>query len=126
MAEDSFQVQAKGSRPDEALEANVKLPLLEAAAGSSIPHPAASAEAPAGPFGIKLGDLIPRSGPEAQVPSATDGGGRFSLRCGQLLMSAEVLLSAAVSVHPMELVQSCSGMGLKGQAECCRSMERPV
>ena len=93
-------MQAKGSRLDEALDVTLKLPLLDpgpAADAARAAKAAPSAETGSGPFGIKLGDLLPLPGfggsAERSNPAeaAQDGGGgHFSLRCGQLLMSAEV------------------------------------
>lgn len=98
VAEDSFRIRAKGSRPDEALDVTLKLPLLDPAhAGNGNGRAAArpAQDAGTGPFGIKLSDLLPLPGLESipQRPPTEpppEGGGHFSLRCGQLLMSAEV------------------------------------
>jgi len=103
VTEDSFQVQAKGARPDEALEVTLKLPLLS-------PEPAAKAHPASklavagarggGLFGLKLGNFLPSfdsPGPATSggvLPEAGGGGGHFSLRCGQMLVSAEVGRSA--------------------------------
>ena len=93
-------MQAKGSRPDEALDVTLKLPLLDPGPAADAARAAKAATSPeigSGPFGIKLGDLLPLpgfGGPAARTHPAEaaqdGGGGHFSLRCGQLLMSAEV------------------------------------
>lgn len=107
VAEDSFQVQARGSRPDEALNVALKLPLVDPARAEEAAkalRKEAKGEARSGPFGIKLGDLLPIPGFDSATSKTFDspadggGGGHFSLRCGQLLMSAEVIL----------VLQSCS------------------
>lgn len=98
MAEDSFQIHAKGSRPDEALDVTLKLPLLDPERPTEAEHASkahAAAVGGAGPFGIKLSDILPIPGFEAMpkgaaVDTPPVGGGHFSLRCGQLLMSADV------------------------------------
>ena len=97
VAEDSFQIHAKGSRPDEALDVTLKLPLLDPERPAEVGQASRlrTAESGSGPFGIKLSDLLPIPGFEtmpkgATVESPPIGGGHFSLRCGQLLMSADV------------------------------------
>ena len=100
VTEDSFQVQAKGVRPDEALEVTLKLPLLSpepsAKAHTASKRAVAGEKGAGGLFGLKLGDFLPNFDSEGQappmgsLPEGGGGGGHFSLRCGQMLVSAEV------------------------------------
>ena len=100
LTEDSFKMQAKGAKPDEALDVFLKLPLLTPEIGSPqrSRNSGEHSEGGAGLFKFNLGDFLPipdleseaRNG-RAEEPSDR-GGGHFSLRCGQMLVSAEVLL----------------------------------
>ena len=98
VSEDSFNIQAKGSRPDEALAVNLKLPLLSPPEMAKDASRGRASSAGSGLFGIKLADILPIPGFESVDPqdaeesseTTHDGGGDFSLRCGQMLISAEV------------------------------------
>ena len=106
MTEDSFQLQAKGARPDEALDIALKLPLLnpELTKTQRAAQPGAAPEGSAGLLKFNLGDFLPKpvldsDSLESQDSGDLEGGGHFSLRCGQMLVSAEVL--------PFPLILSC-------------------
>ena len=97
MTEDSFDLQAKGSRPDEALDISLKLPILnpDLARAQRAAQPEQLQEASSGLLKFNLGDFLPKpvmeaSGAEGQDADPEGGGGHFSLRCGQMLVSAEV------------------------------------
>lgn len=96
--EDSFKLQAKGARPDEALDLSLKLPLLnpELTKANRAVQAGQGHEAGSGILKFNLADFLPKpvldtDGSEAQDESGLEGGGgHFSLRCGQMLVSAEV------------------------------------
>ncbi|CAL8466123.1 g5659 [Coccomyxa elongata] len=132
LSEDRFQIRAKGQRPDETLDVNLKLPFAPGSSGTTksvAPKQAAASATPAsaapsagagtgaallGKRRAGLGALLPMprfggaAAPPALLPqpasaaSDTPGaggdnqqGGNFVLRCGQLLMSAEVNAKAS-------------------------------
>ena len=100
VSDDSFKIQAKGARPDESLAVNLKLPLLKAPEITKEAHRGKSSATQSGLFGIKLADILPIPGFENTSDRDTEdaqeesheGGGEFALRCGQMLISAEVSL----------------------------------
>lgn len=90
-------MQARGGRPDEALDVLLKLPLLnpDLAKAQRSQHSGHSAEEGAGLLKFSLADFLPNpvlnTLDRSQVEKPMDrGGGHFSLRCGQMLVSAEV------------------------------------
>lgn len=105
ITEDSFQLQAKGARPDEALEVSLELPILNAdlARAQRSAQPEQMGQANSGLLKFNLGDFLPKpmlnaEHPESQETADTEGGGgHFSLRCGQMLVSAEVKSALGVS-----------------------------
>ncbi len=112
VSERQLRLHAKGLRPDESLDLDMALPLLDPA--SSVPAASRRLPAPAGKpaltnkrGGLGLGRILPLpfSGATAgdskndRKPAGSqggDGGGTFSLRCGQLSMSAQVCPYSAV------------------------------
>ncbi len=111
VTEDSFDLQAKGSRPDEALDISLNLPILkpDLARTQRTAQPEQLQETSSGLLKFNLGDFLPKpvmdtEGVEGQDADLEGGGGHFSLRCGQMLVSAEVCTrSTIIYKHPFNL-----------------------
>lgn len=103
VGERGLQIQARGLRPDEALDVDLASPTFSgrpALPDAASPHVAAADPAAAAAEGAQwgrqagrsIGDRLAGRSParEAAPKGHSDGGGHFSLRSGPLSVSAEV------------------------------------
>ena len=115
VSEHHLRLHAKGLRPDESLDLDLAVPLLDPA--SHVPAASKRLSAPDGnpplvmkKSGLGLGGILPLpfGGATAGAPKSDrkpagnqggEGGGTFSLRCGPLSMSAQVCPNLALECH---------------------------